>query len=517
MAALGGLTAVVALLAGLPSAKADEAADWRANQEPIQARVDQLAQGGNPGAGTYLAPTTGGATTVQMMGGSFPRSILIPGTDTSLRVGGEIREIFDYFVTGGNPNATPQSTTIGDNGQLLAIPLAGNARARSHSIFLQSPRESKFNVESRTPTAWGEARTVFEFDWAGSTGFAPGGANPTSVSDNLVPRLRYAYGTLGGVLAGQATSNFSDPDANAETIDFGGNMGEPGVVRIPQVRYTMPLGGWRLPGALSFSAETPETDGWTLGGSIASDGSPISLTPGFVTAAPTTSVCTNAACTTHATVLTGVTTGAFFDPFKAPSPDLTAAWYIPQPWGHMDFSTVVRPALQIKDGFGVDRTYTGFGLHIGGDVKPGWFGWAQDDINFQFVSGEGIGRFNNCTCSLSLVTNYPAVASAAAAATFRASVVNSWGGELGYKHFWAPNLRSTLSGGILHQELNSSLLNAAGAGSLNKELINAHLNLIWSPVSFVDVGIEYTWGRRQVVTNVTGDLNVLISKFSVKF
>jgi hypothetical protein len=28
----------------------------------------------------------------------------------------------------------------------------------------------------------------------------------------LLPRLRYAYGTLGGFLAGQANSNFADPD-----------------------------------------------------------------------------------------------------------------------------------------------------------------------------------------------------------------------------------------------------------------------------------------------------------------
>ncbi len=97
---------------------------------------------------------------------------------------------------------------------------------------------------------------MFEFDWAGSTGFSPGGGNPTSVSDNLTPRLRYAYGTLGGLLAGQATSNFSDPDANSETLDFGGNVGEPGHVRIPQVRYTIPL----TIGSFSVSAETPATD-----------------------------------------------------------------------------------------------------------------------------------------------------------------------------------------------------------------------------------------------------------------
>src|SRR6185503_9192067 len=176
------------------------------------------------------APTAGQG----IVGGSFPRSFLVPGTDTSIRVGGEIREVADYFFSGGPANGSPFSTTLGVNGQAQSTPLNihvpvapgtnSNAtnRARGNSIFGQSPRESKLYFETRTPTAWGEARTYLEFDWAGSTAFSPGGGNPTSVSDNLAPRLRFAYATLGGFLAGQANSNFSDPDASAETIDFGG-------------------------------------------------------------------------------------------------------------------------------------------------------------------------------------------------------------------------------------------------------------------------------------------------------
>jgi hypothetical protein len=80
-------------------------------------------------------------------------------------------------------------------------------------------------------------------------------------------------------------------------------------------------------------------------------------------------------------------------PFNSPAPDLTAAWYIPQPWGHLDFSTVVRPTLQIKDGLFVDRTFTGYGFHFSGDVKPGWFGWSKDYITWQFSWGDGLGRY----------------------------------------------------------------------------------------------------------------------------
>ena len=43
-AAVGGLTAAIAVLTGLPTAQADELADLRANQELLQRRIDQLAQ-----------------------------------------------------------------------------------------------------------------------------------------------------------------------------------------------------------------------------------------------------------------------------------------------------------------------------------------------------------------------------------------------------------------------------------------------------------------------------------------
>ena len=52
------------------------------------------------------------------------------------------------------------------------------------------------------------------------------------------------------------------------------------------------------------------------------------------------------------------------NPLKSPAPDIVAAWYIPQPWGHVDFAAVVRPMLQVQESFGdvnIDKTYIGFG------------------------------------------------------------------------------------------------------------------------------------------------------------
>src|SRR5215472_1261246 len=93
-AAAGGLTAVIALLTGFPAAKADELADLRANQELLQRRIDQLAQAaplpGSTGGGSAQSLGYQAAPGVPVGGGSFPRSFLIPGTDTSIRVGGFI-------------------------------------------------------------------------------------------------------------------------------------------------------------------------------------------------------------------------------------------------------------------------------------------------------------------------------------------------------------------------------------------------------------------------------------------
>src|SRR3989475_689273 len=106
VSAIGGLTAAIALLTGLPAASADELADLRANQEVLQRRIDQLAQAGIPPSriAPGIAPALGTEAIPgqAIIGGSFPRSFLIPGTDTSIRVGGFIDLTGLYFFQGAN-------------------------------------------------------------------------------------------------------------------------------------------------------------------------------------------------------------------------------------------------------------------------------------------------------------------------------------------------------------------------------------------------------------------------------
>lgn len=526
VAAIGGLTAVVTLLGGLPVATADELADLRANQELLQRRIDQIAQavprgGGTAGQSIYGTEPVPGAA---LVGGSFPRSFLIPGTDTSIRIGGYADLTIDYWFTGGGGTGAsggrgPVTTTLGATGTLVALPLdvhgqtipglatPGNAvpvqvnHSLGSGIYSMSPRETRLNVETRTPTAWGEARTFIEFDFAG-TNFS---SNYEHVSNNLPPRLRFAYGTLGGFLAGQANSNFSDPDANTETLDFGGDTGQAGPSRVAQIRYTI-AGPWGS--AWSVSAEQPTTDILTPAGATIENDTifPItaSVTPCLGVGA--TGFGTNATCSVTAL------------PLKNTAPNLAFASYWAQPWGHIDFRGAIRPGLTLADGRFVAQNYVGYGGGISGDIKPGWFGWNKDDIVFQATAGNGLGRYLNDSSNGALATNFlQSPASAAAATQVRTSTIPGFGASTGYQHWWLPNLRSNITGGIMYYSIPSNVVGPSGSLQLNKRLITAHANLIWSPVAFVDWGVEYMYGQRTVVANLKGNEQALIGKFRVKF
>jgi hypothetical protein len=501
--------AAIALVLSAPMATisnpalADELSDLRVNQELLQRRLDQLAQARVPG-NVFGVGGPPGPTKVQMMGGSFPRSFLIPGTDTSIRVGGEARMNALYWLDGGPALGNSHQTNPGNTGtvNVAALSDSGAARARTDNTLHMSPAQSKISVETRTPTAWGEARTFIEFDFSNTTNV---GTRPFAIADNLALRMRFAYATLGGLLAGQANSNFADPDAGTETISFGGLAGSPGHARTPQVRYTMPLAGYGWPGAFSISAEHPETAAWS----------------------PTLGMCASY----------GVTTcpGGAANILKSQSPDITAAWYIPQPWGHVDFAAVVRPTLSIEDGTGaIDKTFTGWGVQFSGDVKPRWFGWNRDFFTWQVLYGQALGGFSSVGSGngqVTLVSNFGAPGVTAANAIFKPTTV--FGGNIGYRHEWLPNLRSNIGVGVNHEDINTMRgvvcsggttaaqrtarrVGTAGCG-LNEEIMTAAVNLIWSPVPFVDVAAEYFWGHRFTIGGQRGDENVLLSRFRVRF
>ncbi len=373
-----------------------------------------------------------------------------------------------------------------------------------------SPQQSKLSVETRTPTAWGEARSFIEFDFAGNTADSN---NPLSGSNSLQPRLRYAYGTLGPLLFGQANSNFNDSDAGMESLEFGGLIGGGGPSRIPQIRYTQPLGGWGLLGALSLSAESPEVTLWAPGAGVFGQD-------------PTSAVTLNAASGVFAPL------GTPANPLKPGSPDIVAAWYIPQPWGHVDFAAVWRPALIVNTPFGepltsgVDKKYMGFGVAFSGDVKPRWFGWDKDFFTWNVVGGQAMGRYLYAGSGsvVSLVSNI--TGNTLATDTTLVKPTTGFAGNIAYRHQWTDTIRSNVGVGIWKLDINglngtvcppASSLTASGGCALNERLLMGKANVIWQPISFVDFGLEYNYGLRKTFNGAMGNEHVLVNRMRLRF
>src|SRR5205814_6706952 len=256
--AIGWSLPVFVLATGLSTARADEIGDLRANQELLQRRIDQLAQVPPP------APPPGGPGG-PVTAGSFPRSFVIPGTEVSLRVGGQgVGSVIWYLkgnAVGGALNGQGgfNETYVdgqGGTGNLPSIPLnthtfgvgtavgsaaapVGVAHSRS-SEWEFSGKQTRFFFDARTPSPYGEVKAYIEMDFAASHTNTILNAN-AGVTNGYIPRFRQGYATLGGLLMGQTQGTFVDNDADPELLDFGGTTGSTGRSRLRQVRYTYPL------------------------------------------------------------------------------------------------------------------------------------------------------------------------------------------------------------------------------------------------------------------------------------
>jgi Porin subfamily len=234
--ALGSLTAAVALLAGLSSASAQ----------------------GAPGAG------------------SFPRSFLVPGTNTSLAIYGRVLTSFSTNL--GSQHVTDTSPAgIGNTAAAInQLALGGPGAAGGNSVNNQEHaihgglrgqvKSTQIFFETRTPSDLGEVKTVVMMDFgafglqSNYIGKSSSTTTPSSgAGNNEGPRIQFAYGTLGPWLIGQYLSAYMDPLMFTPGI---GDQSQIGIlttrnIRRPQIRYTYLAGnGLTLSAALETNTYT---------------------------------------------------------------------------------------------------------------------------------------------------------------------------------------------------------------------------------------------------------------------
>jgi hypothetical protein len=223
---LGGACALALVAFGVPAYAQDDIVTLRQQLDAMKERLAKLE------ADKQEKRRVAAAAAVEA--GDKPRSWKLPGTNTSMNIGGFIKFSAIYHLDGG------AARSGGTNRDAIALyGLLNNDGSAADNRFNNghwnlTARRSRFWIQTWTPTDWGELRTYLEGDFAE---VGPG------VHEIL--RLRHAYGTLGPVLAGQTWSTFYPVFAWPELLDDGGPAlgANPGPTRRAQIRYTHNFGG----------------------------------------------------------------------------------------------------------------------------------------------------------------------------------------------------------------------------------------------------------------------------------
>jgi hypothetical protein len=116
---------------------------------------------------------------------------------------------------------------------------------------------------------------------------------------------------------------------------------------------------------------------------------------------------------------------------------------------------------------------------------------TSDDVRLSAYYGNAIGRY-----AIGFFTD------GVLDAELHLVLPKQWLAMAAYRHFWTADLRSTIALSGLGSK------NPAGtAGEVNKSARSAHVNVIWSPLTQVNLGLEYIHATREIENGQTGHLN----------
>lgn len=299
----------------------------------------------------------------------------LPGTQTILKIGGYFKTdfIYDLKPAGNAESFIPSS---------IPIPTPVNVNNATVSI-----RPTRLNLDFRVPTTRiGDVRFFVEGDMFGS--------NATT------PRLRHAYAQAANFLVGQTFSNFMDPDAFPDTLDFQGPNGMVSI-RNPQFRYGFAL--------------TPST---TLYIAVEKPSSDITFK-----------------------------TPQFSSQPNAPSPDGTIRLRQEFERGHFQIAGLFRSISAFLPDGRTDAV-TGWGINVSAGVKT----FGKDNMIFAVASGRGISRYLQDTSGLGI--------DAEPSSSTALKATPAVGVETAYQHYWIKTLRS--SAFYSYAAVNNTTLAAAG-------------------------------------------------------
>ena len=120
--------------------------------------------------------------------------------------------------------------------------------------------------------------------------------------------------------------------------------------------------------------------------------------------------------------------------------------------------------------------------------------FGKDDLRFDFNAGNAIGRYQELGF----------FADGFIDANRKIRLAPEVSGYVAYRHFWTPLLRSTVVLSASHASNPGQTF-----GAINRSARSEHVNVIWSPLSAVNLGLEYINAQRIVEDGRNGNLNRL--------
>ena len=406
-------------------------------------------------------------------GGSFPGSFLVPGTNTSFAVHGFIR--FDIVHDFGPHQGV---NSYGWNATPIEGPGVTGATLQTHSANGGTEMQAfttRPNIETRTPTAYGELKTYIEFDFNQT-------ASSQLAQNAELLRFRQAYGTLGPWLIGQAFSNFGDPQAYADTANGVQDVGILNTtnVRRPQFRYT-----WLAGNGLTIAGSAEQT---TYVGNVAASSAADGAALG--------SLINNGSSSTAA----GNGYGNW--------PAFTQAVQWSQPWGHLKFAAgeeidevrnvAATPAASIHTQNG------GYALTLTGHLNT----WGKDALRGGILYDHGAANFSSEMTTGSELYNTVTGARATA---------KEWAFYGNYEHFFNGQWRANASGGYAKLSGNPGFASPTTLVSMNKKVWDVNANVIYSPVPQTDFIFEWQRVYRKTFSSADGTDDRIDAQFNFYF
>lgn len=387
--------------------------------------------------------------------GDVPGSFRVPGTELSLRLYGYVEVNYIHEFKGDNSDIDIPAFPA-------YAPLRDTPEGRRTGRDFVTARTSRFGIDASQPTRYGALAVKLEGDFINEP--RTGGTEQYGSYRNVFTqqetssygfRVRHAYGSFAGLLVGQTWGTFMDVDNAPETVDYNGPPGST-IIRQAMIRYSYATQDYG-----KFTVALENSSSYVLGDADQADA--------------------------------GLPMGSSLSRL----PDVILRWDGSYQWGNVSVRALEQE-LRVKDGEGVNASKVGWGAAATAFFK---LRDGKDYLSLALTGGEGIGRY--LFYVEGAVYDTP---------TNEIMLERAGGIVAGYQLKPADWVRCNFVYGITRTFDNDyvDVIRANGFDSgrfgINRQVQQAHVGAIFTPIPGVDLGVEGVWGQRKTLAGEHGDV-----------